>query len=321
MARLEGDPARVETLSGYGFSVQRATFSHDSFAEGDTESRFTVSVPGGTVLSVTAALTDSVNFEAQSHRFWHVAEDGRLLSTRLDFEYHHSWLGSFRTCELVSSLLEADSTVRDLECSAVGVTEAIERIDFAGADRPMELGWIRAAGVLTSALLLSRWASGSRATLAIGILDAQHANPLCISRSHNDSTTARHHARRVCSCPPESLFMGIRRSPRTAWRSPSSPQCQRRLSTERLKISSYRNREGRTTLDGCVCPLRTTRRRSAWCHLRTWRAATRICRTPRKGPGPVPVFRSIRYSRWARGYRVFAWPLGRRRIPAGQEGR
>lgn len=130
VARLEGDPARVETLSGYGFSVQRATFSHDSFAEGDTESRFTVSVPGGTVLSVTAALTDSVNFEAQSHRFWHVAEDGRLLSTRLDFEYHHSWVGSFRTCELVSSLLEADS-VRDVECSAVGVTEAIETIDFA----------------------------------------------------------------------------------------------------------------------------------------------------------------------------------------------
>lgn len=130
LARLEGNIGRLKTLRDYDFLVDSATFSHDPFRSGDAESRFAVSTPAGNVFSVTAALARPVNFEAQSHRFWHVSEAGSLLSTRLDFDYHPSSLGSFVECVLDTSHLRGRE-LQGVRCTGSGVTEAVEAIDFS----------------------------------------------------------------------------------------------------------------------------------------------------------------------------------------------
>ena len=106
-----------------------ARFGHEPFREGDTVAEFRVSVQDGEVFSVRAALTDPIDFAAQSHRFWHEADDGRLISARLDFADHHSWIGSFHACDLQPRLLPTD-VLDGIECSGRGITEAIETLDF-----------------------------------------------------------------------------------------------------------------------------------------------------------------------------------------------
>lgn len=127
--RLVDSRERVEELRSRGLSAQAATFSHRPFREGDTESSFVASVEGGQLFAVRAVLTDSVNFEAQSHRLWHRRPDGRLVSTRLDFAYHHSWIGRFASCSFHSRLL-AVVDLSPIECTGAGVTEAIESLSF-----------------------------------------------------------------------------------------------------------------------------------------------------------------------------------------------
>ena len=128
LARFEGDAARAEVLSSHGLKTYAAELSNAPFSEGDVESTFDVSLSGEAIFSVRAALQNTADMEAQSHRLWHLADDGRLISTRWDFEEHHSWLGSFDDCVL--NLDEFSEQLEGVRCSAIGVTEAIATIDF-----------------------------------------------------------------------------------------------------------------------------------------------------------------------------------------------
>lgn len=128
-ARIVDSQERANQMHARGFSVQPGNLSHFPFREGATESSFSVRVGHEQLFEVRAALTDSVNFPPQSHRFWHQRSDGRLVTTRLDFAYHHSWLGRFASCSLNSGLLTV-TRLSPMRCSGIGVTEAIERLDF-----------------------------------------------------------------------------------------------------------------------------------------------------------------------------------------------
>jgi hypothetical protein len=125
--RVADNRERVEIARERGFSVQIATLSHPPFHEGDRQSSFTAVVNGKPLFEVRAALTDSVNFQAQSHRFWHRRRDGRVVSTRFDFGYHHSWVGRFDGCTFHGEALGIPE-LSSIECTGIGVTEAIERL-------------------------------------------------------------------------------------------------------------------------------------------------------------------------------------------------
>jgi hypothetical protein len=127
-ARLTDSKNKSDELSAVGFASQHTTFSHTPIHEGDTTAVFE-GIGNSSLFKVATHLTDSVNFEAQSHRFWHVDANGHLLTTRLDFDDHHSWIGKFTEC----TFDPAELTVVNLdgiECTGVGITEAIETINF-----------------------------------------------------------------------------------------------------------------------------------------------------------------------------------------------
>lgn len=128
-ARITGTSKQAEELSSIGLSAQHATLSNTPFHEGDTVSFFKAIVPDALLFEVGAKLTDSVNFEAQSHRLWHQRSDGHLVTTRLDFEYHHSWIGKFKSCTFNAGLLSV-ADLKGIECTHIGITEAIESINF-----------------------------------------------------------------------------------------------------------------------------------------------------------------------------------------------
>lgn len=128
-ARLAGTSQQADELSALGLSVQHATLTNTPFHEGDTVAFFKADILDGLLFEVGARLTDSVNFEAQSHRLWHQRADGHLATTRLDFEYHHSWIGKLKSCSYDASLLTV-ADLKGIKCTQVGVTEAIERINF-----------------------------------------------------------------------------------------------------------------------------------------------------------------------------------------------
>lgn len=128
-ARLVETADRVDSLSKLGFTVRRAKLFHSQFNEVNRKARFAAHIGGNTVFNVEASLTDTVNFNAQSHRFWHQSSNDRTLSTRLNFEYHHSWLGGFKHCEMDTDELNLE-IIRGIECTGVGVTEAIESLTF-----------------------------------------------------------------------------------------------------------------------------------------------------------------------------------------------
>ena len=128
-ARLVDSPEVVGQMKDRGFSVQAADLSHRPFREGATVSSFSVTDRQRPLLDVRASLTDSVNFQAQSHRYWHQRADGRLVTTRLDFAYHHSWIGRFASCTLNSRLLTVIN-LSPMSCSGEGITEAIETLNF-----------------------------------------------------------------------------------------------------------------------------------------------------------------------------------------------
>lgn len=127
--RLVGDQARLEQLTKYGYSVRQASLTYVPFHEGDRESSFAAGLAGRTLFQVRATVTDSVNFQAQSHRFWHQRPAGGLVSTRLDFDYHHSWIGRFASCTFEASVFPEANLV-GIECSGEGVTEAIESLTY-----------------------------------------------------------------------------------------------------------------------------------------------------------------------------------------------
>jgi hypothetical protein len=128
-ARLAGTLKQADELSALGLSVQHATLSNTPFHKGDTVAFFKADVLDGLLFEVGARLTDSVNFEAQSHRLWHQRADGHLVTTRLDFEYHHSWIGKLKSCSYDAGLLTV-SDLKGIECTEVGITEAIESVSF-----------------------------------------------------------------------------------------------------------------------------------------------------------------------------------------------
>lgn len=128
-ARIAGTSKQAEALSSVGLSAQHATLSNTLFHEGDTIAFFRANVPDGLLFEIGAKLTDSVNFEPQSHRLWHQRPDGHLVTTRLDFEYHHSWIGKFKSCSYNPGLLKV-AHLKGIDCSDVGITEAIESINF-----------------------------------------------------------------------------------------------------------------------------------------------------------------------------------------------
>lgn len=84
--RIVESSDRLQELSSIGFTIRKGNLSHAPFQEGDTLSDFAVEVSGGVAFTVQAALTDSMTFQPQSHRFWHRSAKNNLLSTRLDFE-------------------------------------------------------------------------------------------------------------------------------------------------------------------------------------------------------------------------------------------
>jgi hypothetical protein len=102
---------------------------HTLFHEGDTITFFKANLPDGLLFEVGLELTDSVNFEPQSRRLWHQRSDGHLVTTRLDFEYHHSWIGKFKSCSFNAVLLTV-ADLKGIECAHIGITEAVESINF-----------------------------------------------------------------------------------------------------------------------------------------------------------------------------------------------
>ena len=128
--RIVATSNQAKDLNALGFSAQYAILSNTAFHEGDTITSFEAKVDDNILLRVEMSLTDSVNFQAQSHRLWHQRSDGRLVSTRWDFEYHHSWTGKFENCSFNSDILSV-ADLKGLECSGEGITEAIERISFS----------------------------------------------------------------------------------------------------------------------------------------------------------------------------------------------
>jgi len=128
LARFEANEGRLGVLLDAGWEPISAILEHAPFQVGHTESEFSVSVGGDRVLRAAAARLNYVDFEAQSHRAWHRASNGRLLSVRFDFAPHHSGIGGFDDCELQLRVLVP--SLADLSCSGVGVTEAVETIDF-----------------------------------------------------------------------------------------------------------------------------------------------------------------------------------------------
>lgn len=128
-ARIVESSDLLQELSSIGFTIRKGTLSHSPFHEGDTLSDFTVEVPGGVAFTVQAALTDPITFQSQSHRFWHRSAKYTLLSTRLDFDNHHSWIGGFANCRLNADLLGVKN-LAEIQCNTVGVTEAIESLTF-----------------------------------------------------------------------------------------------------------------------------------------------------------------------------------------------
>lgn len=127
--RIAGS-SKAEALIPLGFSVEAASLSNDAFHEGDTAAFFEARAGNDLLLRIDAKLTDSVNFEAQSHRLWHQRTSGQLISTRLDFQYHHSWIGELEDCFFDVSLLHSFN-LSDFACAKTGVTEAIETINFS----------------------------------------------------------------------------------------------------------------------------------------------------------------------------------------------
>lgn len=128
--RIANNRERVERAREQGLSAQLATLSHAPFHEGDRSSSFAAAIDGRRLFEVRAALTDSVNFQAQSHRFWHLRADGHLVSTRLDFGYHHSWVGRLDGCSFEGETL-AIAELSSIECTGVGVSEAIESLPMS----------------------------------------------------------------------------------------------------------------------------------------------------------------------------------------------
>lgn len=128
-ARIAGTSTQAEELSNVGLSAQHATLTNTPFHEGDTVTFFKATTLDGLLFEVGAKLTDSVNFEAQSHRLWHQRSDGNLVTTRLDFEYHHSWIGKVNSCSYNAGLLTV-ADLKGIECTHMGVAEAIESINF-----------------------------------------------------------------------------------------------------------------------------------------------------------------------------------------------
>jgi len=128
--RVANTRERVERAREQGLSAELATFSHPPFQEGDRTSSYAAAIDGRRLFEVRAALTDSVNFQAQSHRFWHRNADGHLASTRLDFGDHHSWIGRFDGCSFEGETF-AIAELSSIKCTGIGVTEAIESIQMS----------------------------------------------------------------------------------------------------------------------------------------------------------------------------------------------
>ena len=127
--RISPSINEVEDWNALGFSAQQSDLHNAPFHEGDTITSFEGKVANQILFKVEMRLTDPVNFESQSHRLWHQRPDGNLVSTRWDFEYHHSWIGRVKSCSFNPNLFSI-ADLKGIKCSSEGITEAIEKINF-----------------------------------------------------------------------------------------------------------------------------------------------------------------------------------------------